>query len=155
MRKDESFARWIVTEIRRKGITDERVLELLYSIAYNGVRRVERLAADAGISRRSMQREFVRAGLREPSQWIQMVNMMRTMKMLIEAPRLSVRAAARATGYPDPFTFSNQMIRIVGVRPTAAIERNMSTRDLIDEWFVKQDRRVFSRDDDVQEEKAS
>lgn len=132
----------VATDELRPFVTDEAVLELLRSAARNRIRRVSELAASAGVSRRTLQREFERHGLPEPSQWVQLIGMLEGMHALMTNPDMTVRVAAKEiAGYPDPFTFSNQMVRLVGVRPTAAIEQKLSMRSLIQKWITLQIKR--------------
>ena len=82
------------------------------------------------LSRRALGRRFRRRGLPVPSHWLQFSRLLRATSLLQskEAPLFNV---ACTLGYPDGFTLSNQMERMVGVRPTVARKR------LGLEWFME------------------
>jgi len=82
------------------------------------------------LSRRALGRRFHDRGLPAPSRWLQMFRLLRTVRMLQESPR-SLGDVARSLNYPDEFTLSNQMERMVGVRPSLVRER------LGWEWFFE------------------
>lgn len=82
------------------------------------------------LSRRALGRRFHDRGLPAPSRWLQIFRLLRVVRMLQESPR-SLGDVARALNYPDEFTLSNQMERMVGVRPSLVRER------LGWEWFFE------------------
>lgn len=82
------------------------------------------------LSRRALGRRFRRRGLPVPSHWLQFSRLLRAASLLQgkQSPLFNV---ACTLGYPDGFTLSNQMERMVGVRPTVAKKR------LGLEWFME------------------
>lgn len=144
MRKDKAFADEVVGELKRNGVQDEKILKLLHDCATTGTRRVEKLAQRAGVARRTLQREFDRTKLGSPNEWIQLIGILRVMRQLEKAPDGSIRAAAIACGYPDPFTFSNQMHRLLNIRPAAAREAKLTLSQLVDRWFTLREGQVAS-----------
>ncbi|MGH7501293.1 MAG: helix-turn-helix domain-containing protein [Longimicrobiales bacterium] len=81
-------------------------------------RRVTRLSAKLGISRRTLHRAFRAVRGETTDHAIARVRLLHALELV--AAGLLVRDAARIAGYPDPFTMSNQCKRLLGIRPTAA-----------------------------------
>lgn len=88
------------------------------------------LARRLYLSRRALGRRFRKRGLPVPSHWLQFCRLLRGCISLQES-RDTLPTIARALNYPDGFTFSNQMKRLVGVRPMVARTR------LGWEWFLE------------------
>lgn len=94
---------------------------------------VQTLAAVARavyLSRRALGRRFHERGLPAPSRWLQVFRLLRA-TVHLQASDRSLAEVARTLAYPDGFTLSNQMERLVGVRPSLARER------LGWEWFFE------------------
>jgi len=83
------------------------------------VRSVTGLARRIGTSRRTLGRRMERWALPSPSRWVQFSRLLHVCLQL-QRPGVSVARAASACGYPDPFTLSNQMKRVLGLRPSEA-----------------------------------
>lgn len=82
------------------------------------------------MSRRAIGRRFRKEGIPVPSHWLQFCRLLRaTIKLQNRGDSLARVAAA--LGYPDGFTLSSQMMRLVGVRPSAVRSR------LGWEWFLE------------------
>jgi len=86
------------------------------------IRTLTALQRGVYLSRRALGRRFRDRGLPVPSHWLQFCRILRAAIKLqnSEAP---LHQIARALGYPDGFTLSNQMDRLVGIRPSLARER--------------------------------
>ena len=82
------------------------------------------------LSRRAISRRFRSRGLPVPSHWLQFCRLLRV-ALRLQNSRESLAEAAGRLGYPDGFTLSNQMERLVGVRPSLVRNR------LGWEWFVE------------------
>ncbi len=94
------------------------------------LRTLQALARALYLSRRALGRRFQQRGLPVPSHWLQVSRLLRaTLRM--QNSGSSLFDVAFTLGYPDGFTLSNQMERLVGVRPSEARER------LGWEWFVE------------------
>ena len=94
------------------------------------LRTLQALARALYLSRRALGRRFQKRGLPVPSHWLQVSRLLRaTLRM--QNSGSSLFEVAFSLGYPDGFTLSNQMERLVGVRPSVARER------LGWEWFVE------------------
>jgi AraC-like DNA-binding protein len=94
------------------------------------VRTLGALARGVYLSRRALGRRFQQRGLPVPSHWLQFCRLLRVLHELQNSER-SLAEVARTSGYPDGFTLSNQMERLVGVRPSVVRDR------LGWEWFVE------------------
>lgn len=94
------------------------------------VRTVSAVARSVYLSRRALGRRFHDRGLPAPSRWLQVFRLLRA-AILLQGTDLSLAEIARTLSYPDGFTLSNQMERLVGVRPSLARER------LGWEWFFE------------------
>jgi AraC-like DNA-binding protein len=78
---------------------------------------ISRLARRLYTSRRTLGRHFAAAGLPVPSHWLQFARLLFATFRLQEGENTLHRVAGRA-GYPDGFTLSNQMKRLIDCRPT-------------------------------------
>jgi AraC-like DNA-binding protein len=82
------------------------------------------------VSRRALGRRFQKRGLPVPSHWLQFCRLLRA-TVRLQNSEASLAQVAGELGYPDGFTLSNQMERLVGVRPSLVRDR------LGWEWFVE------------------
>jgi len=74
------------------------------------------------LSRRALGRRFRDRGLPVPSHWLQFARILRA-TIALQGSGASLFDVARSIGYPDGFTLSNQMDRLLGVRPSLIRER--------------------------------
>lgn len=81
------------------------------------VTSISGLARRLYTSRRTLGRRFSLSGLPVPSHWLQFARLLIVSSHLQTDPSAIFRIASRA-GYPDGFTLSNQMKRLIGCRPT-------------------------------------
>jgi len=111
---------------------DQETRQVLGRIAVlsEEVRTLGAVARGLYMSRRALGRRFHDRGLPAPSRWLQIYRQLRAAQMLQSSDR-SLGEIARCLGYPDEFTLSNQMDRMVGVRPSLVRER------LGWEWFFE------------------
>lgn len=100
------------------------------------VRSVSGLAKTLHLSRRALGRHFLGAGIPVPSHWLQMGRLLRVVVDLQGGGR-TLLDAARARGYPDGFSLSNQMHRMTGVRPSLARER-LGWEWFLERWFARE-----------------
>ena len=94
------------------------------------LRSITALARSLYLSRRALGRRFLTNGLPVPSHWLHFGRVLRAALML-QSPGVTLDEAASRYGYPDGFALSNQMHRLVGVRPSDA------RRFLGWDWFVE------------------
>jgi AraC-like DNA-binding protein len=113
---------WLDQETRR---IIRRTVELSAELS-----TLSALSRGVYLSRRALGRRFKKRGLPVPSHWLQFCRLLRVTIRLQNSDDSLFRVASEL-GYPDGFTVSNQMERLVGVRPSAAREH------LGWEWFVE------------------
>ncbi|MGD2071724.1 MAG: AraC family transcriptional regulator [Gemmatimonadota bacterium] len=102
------------------------------------LRTVSALARSLYLSRRALGRRFMQRGLPVPSHWLQMSRLLRA-AIRLQSGEENVFVVAAGLGYPDGFALSNQMKRLIGVRPTRARER-LGWEWLLESWLRKEAR---------------
>jgi transcriptional regulator GlxA family with amidase domain len=85
-------------------------------------------------SRRSLGRYFESERLPVPSHWLQFARLLYIATSLQANPDVPVFRIAVQLGYPDGFTMSNQMRRLIGCRPTD-VRENLGYEWFIEEWL--------------------
>lgn len=98
--------------------------------ASRNLRSVSGLARALHLSRRALGRRFAELDLPVPSHCLHFGRLLQC-HIRAQASAESFAKAALSCGYPDAFSMSNQMNRMLGLRPTAAVER------LGWEWMVE------------------
>lgn len=88
------------------------------------------------LSRRALGRRFVSRGLPVPSHWLQFCRILHAVLRLQNSSQ-SLHSVACGLGYPDGFALSNQMHRLIGVRPSTA-RRCLGWEWLIECWLQKE-----------------
>ena len=88
------------------------------------------------LSRRALGRRFVSRGLPVPSHWLQFCRILHAVLQLQNSSQ-SLHSVACGLGYPDGFALSNQMNRLIGVRPSTA-RRCLGWEWLIECWLQKE-----------------
>lgn len=88
------------------------------------------------LSRRALGRRLRSEGLPVPSHWLQVFRLVRVLKVL-QGESVSAHLAARRIGYPDGFTLSNQMYRLVGVRPSV-VKRRLGWEWFLEAWWHRE-----------------
>ena len=97
------------------------------------VSTLEALSRSVHLSRRALGRRFHKLGLPVPSHWLQMARLL-WVCIRLQSCKEPVSRLARSLGYPDGFTLSNQMERVIGVRPSLAREW-LGWEWLVEEWL--------------------
>ena len=106
---------------------------------------VNGLARALYLSRRALGRRFTTRGLPVPSHWLHFGRVLRA-ALRLQDKHETLFAAAASLGYPDGFALSNQMVRLVGIRPTIARDR-LGWEWMLEEWLLREARRGgFSRE---------
>jgi AraC-like DNA-binding protein len=110
------------------------------------VRRMVELSADVStlsavargvyLSRRALGRRFKDRGLPVPSHWLQFFRVLRAVIRMQNSDE-SLFDVARAMRYPDGFTLSNQMERLLAVRPSFARER-LGWEWVVEAWLLRE-----------------
>ena len=110
--------------VRWRGLTSDRdtlhLLRQIFDMSKN-VRTVEALARGMYMSRRALGRRLTAVGLPVPSHWLQVSRLLR-LTTSIQNSDASLFSLACAAGYPDGFSASNQMKRLIGTRPSIVRE---------------------------------
>jgi AraC-like DNA-binding protein len=83
------------------------------------LRSVTALSRSLYVSRRALGRRFLLRGLPVPSHWLHFGRILRA-SLRLQATEDTLFSIACDLGYPDGFALSNQMERLIGVRPTIA-----------------------------------
>jgi AraC-like DNA-binding protein len=130
------LARAAVAYLCRRGIlidiAQRREVLKIFELSTE-VSSISRLARRMYTSRRTMGRHFENAGLPVPSHWLQFGRLLHVAIKLQAEPMPICRVATRY-GYPDGFTLSNQMKRLVGCRPTE-VRENLGWEWFIERWL--------------------
>lgn len=90
-------------------------------------------ACALSVSRRTLGRVMLEAGLPSPCKWVVLARALRAHRVLLNGG--TVAAAAVAAGYDGPFTLSNALHRTTGFRPTAL--RTIGWQQLLDAWIAR------------------
>lgn len=110
----------VVDYVRWRGVTMDldirrlvrRTLELSAEL-----RSVNALARSVYLSRRALGRRFTNSGLPVPSHWLHAGRILRA-TLRLQDPDSTLSQIAFELGYPDGFALSNQMKRLIGIRPS-------------------------------------
>lgn len=97
------------------------------------LRRATDVSRKAGVDRRTVTRRLHGAGLPTVKHWLRLARILRAHDRLREGGSLKVLVTSGL--YPDPFSFSGQINRELGVRSRAF--REMSAEDVIDLWRAR------------------
>jgi AraC-like DNA-binding protein len=109
----------------------QRVLELAVEVV-----SISQLARRLYTSRRTLGRHFSEWGLPVPSHWLQFGRLLHVCLHLHADHTAVFRLAARAK-YPDGFTLSNQMKRLIGYRPSE-VRRLLGWEWIVEAWLEKE-----------------
>jgi AraC-like DNA-binding protein len=108
-----------------------RVLELAPEVV-----SISQLARRLYTSRRTLGRHFAEWHLPVPSHWLQFGRLLHVCMHLHAEHTAVFRLAARAK-YPDGFTLSNQMKRLLGYRPSE-IRRLLGWEWIVEAWMERE-----------------
>lgn len=88
------------------------------------------------VSRRALGRHFRKAGLPVPSHWLQFCRLLRA-SLRLQNSTATLFDIARRFNYADGFTLSNQMYRLLGVRPST-VRRKLGWEWLVESWLTRE-----------------
>lgn len=109
------------------------------------IRSISRLARRLYTSRRTLGRHFAAEGLPVPSHWLQFGRLLHAAMILQREDGAVFRVAVRLD-YPDGFTLSNQMKRLLGCRPTD-VRGHLGWEWIVETWIRMEARQGgFDRD---------
>lgn len=97
---------------------------------------VQALSRALYLSRRALGRRFMTRGLPVPSHWLQFSRLLQV-SILLQTTDQSLFSIASRLGYPDGFALSNQMERLVGIRPSLARQR-LGWEWIVESWLQRE-----------------
>jgi AraC-like DNA-binding protein len=130
----------LVSYLTRRGILrDGKARQLVLKIFELAptVSSISALSRRLYTSRRTLGRFFEAHALPVPSHWLQFARLVYVATRLQAHEEAPVFRVATQLGYPDGFTMSNQMKRLVGCRPTDARE-NLGYEWFVEDWLVRE-----------------
>jgi len=134
-----ALAETVTRYLRRRGVvrSDElaREVQRIFELAPE-VASITRLARRMYTSRRTLGRHFAAARVPVPSHWLQFARLLHVGIRLQNDSSAIFRIATRA-GYPDGFTLSNQMKRMIGYRPSEVRER-LGWEWIVEAWLRRE-----------------
>jgi len=108
-----------------------RIIELSAEL-----RTITALSRSLYLSRRALGRRLLTRGLPVPSHWLQLGRILRVSTRL-QNTEVSVSALAYEEGYPDGFSLSNQMHRLIGVRPSQ-VRDHLGWEWILEAWLRRE-----------------
>ncbi len=100
------------------------------------LRSITALSRALYLSRRALGRKFMQRGLPVPSHWLHFGRLLRA-AIRMQTSEENVLSVAYELGYPDGFALSNQMERLMGIRPSDARER-LGWEWIMEAWLRKE-----------------
>ena len=100
------------------------------------LRTVSALARALYMSRRALGRRFMTRGLPVPSHWLHFGRVLRG-SIRLQAPGASLLSVGADLGYPDGFAFSNQMNRLIGLRPSI-MKECFGWEWIVESWLYRE-----------------
>jgi len=97
---------------------------------------IQKLCRQMYTSRRTLGRHFDAHGLPVPSHWLQFARLLH-LATRIHGDRKAIFRLAAQAGYPDGFTMSNQMKRLLGIRPTE-LRQYLGYEWIIEDWLERE-----------------
>jgi AraC-like DNA-binding protein len=119
-------------------VVDPRTIHLLRRIVELSAeaRSITALSRGLYLSRRTLGRQLLTAGLPVPSHWLQLSRILR-LSARLQNSEASVFSIACASGYPDGFSLSNQMKRLIGYRPSE-VREFLGWEWILEAWLRKE-----------------
>lgn len=97
------------------------------------LRSISAVCRSLYMSRRALGRRLMTRGLPVPSHWLQMGRLLRV-AVRLQNSDATVSSVAFEHGYPDGFSLSNQMERLIGHRPSK-VRRCLGWEWLVESWL--------------------
>ena len=98
---------------------------------------ISKLCRKLYTSRRTVGRLFEAQGLPVPSHWLQLGRLMHVSAMIQEKQTMPIARAAVHLSYPDGFTMSNQMKRLLGCRPSE-VRECLGLAWILEDWIYRE-----------------
>ena len=129
----------VCRHLARRGVlrspAAQREIHRIFELAPE-VPSVTKLAKRMYASRRTLGRHFSGAGLPVPSHWLQFARLLHVCVQLQCDDSAIFRVATRL-GYPDGFTMSNQMKRMIGYRPSE-VRNYLGWEWIVESWLRRE-----------------
>ncbi len=100
------------------------------------VHSIEQMADELCQSRRTLGRFFRDRELPVPSHWLQFARLLHA-SMHLQNTRSNINRVAGRFGYPDGFTMSNSMNRLIGYRPLF-VRDHLGWEWIVEEWLRRE-----------------
>lgn len=100
------------------------------------LRSIASVSRSLYLSRRALGRRLTLEGLPVPSHWLQMGRLLRV-AIRLQNSEATVSSVAFEHGYPDGFSMSNQMERLMGHRPSE-VRRRLGWEWLVEAWLRRE-----------------
>jgi AraC-like DNA-binding protein len=100
------------------------------------LRSIASVSRSLYVSRRALGRRLALEGLPVPSHWLQMGRLLRV-AVRLQNSEATVSSIAFEHGYPDGFSLSNQMERLMGHRPSE-VRRRLGWEWLVEAWLRRE-----------------
>jgi AraC-like DNA-binding protein len=100
------------------------------------LRSIASVSRSLYLSRRALGRRLTLGGLPVPSHWLQMGRLLRV-AVRLQNSEATVSSVAFEHGYPDGFSLSNQMERLLGHRPSE-VRRRLGWEWLVEAWLRRE-----------------
>jgi AraC-like DNA-binding protein len=123
------YLRWRGLGIDRDTI---RLLRRILDLSAE-LRSITAVSRSMYVSRRALGRRLTIRGLPVPSHWLQMGRLLRV-AIRLQNSDATVASVAFEHGYPDGFSLSNQMERLIGRRPSE-VRRRLGWEWLVESWL--------------------
>jgi AraC-like DNA-binding protein len=130
----------VVAHLARGGVLRNHRIRTLVTKMFElapTVPSISRLARKLYTSRRTLGRIFEAEGLPVPSHWLQFARLLHVSAIIQEKREMPIFRAAIHVGYPDGFTMSNQMKRLIGCRPSD-VRENLGYEWIVEEWVRRE-----------------
>lgn len=101
------------------------------------LKTVNGLARSLYVSRRALGRRFMSRGLPVPSHWLQFCRVLRA-GISLQSTGHSLIEIACSLGYSDGFALSNQMMRLIGERPST-VRTCLGWEWLVEAWLQREE----------------
>lgn len=108
-----------------------RIMELSSEL-----RSITALSRSMYLSRRALGRRLMTRGLPVPSHWLQLGRILRLSTRLQNSDS-TISSVAYESGYPDGFSLSNQMQRLIGFRPSQ-VRRYLGWEWILEAWLRRE-----------------
>lgn len=97
------------------------------------LKSITALSRSLYLSRRALGRRLMTRGLPVPSHWLQMGRLLR-LSTRLQNSEASIASIAYDSGYPDGFSLSNQMQRLIGFRPSQ-VRTHLGWEWILEAWL--------------------